>query len=92
MLKMTFILTIKMILAIIIFFALMSLFITILKTGLLRENSFAIKFLIAFPLAVIWGIISVYIFFSFDPTTLAVPQVRKSKNNNLVKCQVRETD
>jgi hypothetical protein len=92
MLKKIVILMIKLILVFIVFFALMSLFVTILKTGLLRENSFAIKFLLAFPLAIVWGLLSVIILFRFEPTTSSISQTKKIRNINMVKCQARENN
>lgn len=90
MLKTIVILITKLILVVVVFFALMSLFVTVLKTGLLGEKSFSIKFLLAFPLAVIWGLLSVIILFRFESTKSSISQTKKVKEVNLIECQPRE--
>lgn len=92
MLKTIVILITKLILVVVVFFALMSLFVTVLKTGLLSEKSFSIKFLIAFPLAVIWGLLSVIILFRFESTKSSISQTKNVKEVSLIECQARENN
>ena len=78
--KVILIIIIKLIIMIFIFIALMSLFIIILKTGIIGEKSFGIKFIVAMPLAIFYAIISTIILLNLENS---FPKLKRKKTNKI---------
>jgi sensor c-di-GMP phosphodiesterase-like protein len=72
----TLILIFKFLISLFIFYALMNLFIIILKTEIIGEKSFSIKFFIALPLAILFSLIVIILFFRFETS---YPKIKRTK-------------